>query len=70
LAVEFLITIDLAFLVVKVATVKGKSGNFSDGLAIGLAVMQLVNLSQVWLHIAAAIAGGRVGMLIEKRGFT
>ena len=33
-------------------------GAFNPAVAVGIAVMKLVNFSQIWLHLAADLAGG------------
>ena len=41
-------------------------GAFNPAVAVGIAVMKLVNLSQIWLHIVADFAGGLVAGLTFK----
>jgi len=35
-------------------------GAFNPAVAVGIGVMKLVNLSQIWIHIVADLAGGAV----------
>lgn len=41
-------------------------GAFNPAVAVGIAVMKLVNFSQIWLHIVADLAGGLVAGLTFK----
>ena len=41
-------------------------GAFNPAVAVGVGVMKLVNLSQIWIHIAADLAGGLVAGLAFK----
>ena len=41
-------------------------GAFNPAVAVGIAVMKLVNLSQIWLHLVADLAGGLVAGLTFK----
>jgi aquaporin Z len=41
-------------------------GAFNPAVAVGVAVMKLVNFSQIWLHIVADLAGGLVAGLTFK----
>ena len=35
-------------------------GAFNPAVAVGIGVMKLVNLSQIWIHIIADLAGGAI----------
>src|SRR6201981_1526670 len=35
-------------------------GAFNPAVAVGVGVMKLVNLSQIWIHIVADLAGGAI----------
>jgi aquaporin Z len=41
-------------------------GAFNPAVAVALALMKLVNFSQIWLHIAADLAGGLAAGLVFK----
>lgn len=41
-------------------------GAFNPAVAVGLGVMKLVNLPQIWIHLAADLAGGAVAALMFK----
>lgn len=41
-------------------------GAFNPAVAVGIGLMKLVNLSQIWLHIVADLAGGFVAALTFK----
>jgi aquaporin Z len=41
-------------------------GAFNPAVAVGVGVMKLVNISQIWIHIAADLAGGLVAGLTFK----
>jgi len=41
-------------------------GAFNPAVAVGIGVMKLVNISQIWLHIVADLAGGLVAGLAFK----
>ncbi len=41
-------------------------GAFNPAVAVGIGVMKLVNLSQIWIHIVADLAGGLVAALAFK----
>ena len=41
-------------------------GAFNPAVAVGIGVMKLVNLSQIWMHIVADLAGGFVAALTFK----
>lgn len=41
-------------------------GAFNPAVAVGIAVMKLVDFSQIWLHIVADLAGGLVAALTFK----
>jgi aquaporin Z len=41
-------------------------GAFNPAVAVGVAVMKLVNFSQIWLHLVADLAGGLVAGLAFK----
>ena len=41
-------------------------GAFNPAVAVGIAMMKLVNFSQIWLHIVADLAGGLVAGLTFK----
>jgi aquaporin Z len=41
-------------------------GAFNPAVAVGIGVMKLVNLSQIWIHIVADLAGGAVAALTFK----
>ena len=41
-------------------------GAFNPAVAVGVGVMKLVNFSQIWIHIAADLAGGLVAGLAFK----
>ncbi len=41
-------------------------GAFNPAVAVGVGVMKLVNISQIWIHIAADLAGGLVAALTFK----
>jgi aquaporin Z len=41
-------------------------GAFNPAVAVGAGVMKLVNLSQIWIHLAADLAGGAVAAFIFK----
>jgi aquaporin Z len=41
-------------------------GAFNPAVAVGLAVMKLVNLTDIWIHIVADLAGGLVAGLTFK----
>ena len=41
-------------------------GAFNPAVAVGAAVMKLVNFSQIWVHLVADLAGGPVAGLVFK----
>jgi aquaporin Z len=41
-------------------------GAFNPAVAVGAAVMKLVNFSQIWVHLVADLAGGLVAGLVFK----
>ena len=41
-------------------------GAFNPAVAVGIGVMKLVNLSQIWIHISADLAGGLIAALAFK----
>jgi aquaporin Z len=41
-------------------------GAFNPAVAVGAALMKLVNFSQIWVHIVAELAGGLVAGLVFK----
>jgi aquaporin Z len=41
-------------------------GAFNPAVAVGIAVMKLVNFSQIWIHLVADLAGGLMAGLIFK----
>src|SRR5437870_3900941 len=41
-------------------------GPFNPAVAIGAAVMKIVNLSDIWIHIVAELAGGLLAGLTFK----
>jgi aquaporin Z len=41
-------------------------GAFNPAVALGAAVMKLVNLADIWIHVVADLAGGLVGGLTFK----
>lgn len=41
-------------------------GAFNPAVAVGIGVMKLVNISQIWVHIVAGLAGGLVAALAFK----
>jgi aquaporin Z len=41
-------------------------GAFNPAVAVGAGIMKLVNISQIWIHIAADLAGGAVAALMFK----
>lgn len=41
-------------------------GAFNPAVAIGVGVMKLVSLSQIWLHIVADLLGGAVAAIVFK----
>ena len=41
-------------------------GAFNPAVAVGAAVMKLVNFSQIWVHLVAELAGGLVAGLVFK----
>ena len=41
-------------------------GAFNPAVAVGVAVMQLVSFSQIWIHIVADLGGGLVAGLVFK----
>lgn len=41
-------------------------GAFNPAVAVGIAVMNLVNFGQIWIHIVADLAGGLVAALTFK----
>jgi aquaporin Z len=41
-------------------------GAFNPAVAVGAAVMKLLSFSQIWLHVAADLAGGLVAALVFK----
>jgi aquaporin Z len=41
-------------------------GAFNPAVAVGVAMMQLVNLSDIWIHIVADLAGGLIAGLTFK----
>jgi aquaporin Z len=41
-------------------------GAFNPAVAVGLAMMQLVKLSDIWIHISADLAAGVVAALIFR----
>jgi aquaporin Z len=43
-------------------------GAFNPAVAVGIAVMKLVNLSQIWLHLVADLAGGLVAGVMPRSG--
>ena len=53
--------------VVGACAVGGVSGGaFNPAVALGAGVMQLVSISQIWIHIIADLAGGLVAGLTFK----
>lgn len=41
-------------------------GAFNPAVAVGIGVMKLVNISQIWIHIVADLVGGAVAALTFK----
>ncbi|MCX6873092.1 MAG: aquaporin [Verrucomicrobia bacterium] len=41
-------------------------GAFNPAVAVGIAVMKLVNFSQIWLHLVADLTGGLAAGLVFK----
>ncbi|MEI6176466.1 MAG: MIP/aquaporin family protein [Verrucomicrobiota bacterium] len=41
-------------------------GAFNPAVAVGIGLMKLVNLSQIWIHIVADLAGGAAAAVIFK----
>lgn len=41
-------------------------GAFNPAVALGLAVMKLLNFSQIWIHVVADLAGGLTAGLVFK----
>jgi len=41
-------------------------GAFNPAVAVGAALMKLVNFSQIWVHIVAELTGGLVAGLVFK----
>ena len=41
-------------------------GAFNPAVAVGVAVMKLVNFGQIWIHIVADLAGGLIAALAFK----
>lgn len=41
-------------------------GAFNPAVAVGAALMKLLNFSQIWLHLVADLAGGAVAALVFK----
>src|SRR5947208_11232211 len=41
-------------------------GAFNPAVAVGIGVMKLVNLSQIWIHIVADLAGGAIAAFTFK----
>jgi aquaporin Z len=41
-------------------------GAFNPAVAVGIAVMKLVNFSQIWIHLVADLAGGLMAGLVFK----
>jgi len=41
-------------------------GAFNPAVAVGLGIMKLVSISQIWIHIVADLAGGAVAAFIFK----
>jgi aquaporin Z len=41
-------------------------GAFNPAVAVGIAIMKLVNFADIWLHIVADLAGGLVAGLTFK----
>lgn len=41
-------------------------GAFNPAVAVGIGLMKLVNLSQIWIHIVADLAGGAAAAMIFK----
>lgn len=41
-------------------------GAFNPSVAVGIAVMKLVNFSQIWIHLVADLAGGLMAGLVFK----
>lgn len=47
-----------------VGTVSGAA--FNPAVALGIGLMKLVNLSQIWIHLSADLVGGLVAALVFK----
>jgi aquaporin Z len=41
-------------------------GVFNPAVAVGVVIMKLINMSDIWIHIVAEIAGGAVAGLVFK----
>jgi aquaporin Z len=41
-------------------------GAFNPAVAVGIGVMKLVNISQIWIHISADLAGGLFAAILFK----
>ena len=41
-------------------------GAFNPAVAVGIGVMKLVNISQIWIHLSADFAGGLLAALAFK----
>jgi aquaporin Z len=41
-------------------------GAFNPAVAVGIGVMKLVELSQIWIHVAADLAGGAAAAMVFK----
>jgi len=41
-------------------------GAFNPAVAVGIGIMKLVNISQIWLHIAGSLVGGAAAALVFK----
>jgi aquaporin Z len=91
LLAEFLFTFALGYVVLKVATAKGTSGNsfyglaigmtvmggafavggisggaFNPAVAIGAAMMKLLNFQDIWIHLVADFGGGAAAAQVFK----
>jgi aquaporin Z len=41
-------------------------GAFNPAVAVGIAIMNLVNFADIWIHVAADLAGGAVAAIVFK----
>ena len=41
-------------------------GAFNPAVAVGIGVMKLVNISQIWIHISADLVGGLLAAIVFK----